>query len=434
MTDVHSESGLLREALDLYQSVTAQWVHAQQVRWTLLYNFLVATSILLLVWATVLNTQLRHPWKLVVLSSVCVVGVVKCALWISLSERGNVFVKMFDKIGRDIEFLFPRPLPRPFQISENVVRPQLKNLGGLRAKTFFKIFPVVVLALYLLLMVASIRFAGADEAPPLAKIAQTATSPGTQIANWNTVIALYGPLILTLALVVIGYLGLKTGRSALAEYKTQAWAATREHMNNVHLAVFQRLDAPEVRGARHYVYAMDTIWNAARGEFEDRKPLDLSNLTFQRQQWLLLGTPDCPGTEEEQKPWKENKAKAEIMARALDQLGYLVREGIVPINVVARFYTYPALRCWYQLCPYIEAVRKTRKQPGHMWEWENLVNKIIVGARSGEGIWKGTADHDNLKEYTTKITERTARKDFPRDEVWNPPDQTIEMQLPYHKR
>jgi hypothetical protein len=113
-----------------------------------------------------------------------------------------------------------------------------------------------------------------------------------------------------------------------------------------------------------------------------------------------------------------------MIARALDQLGYLVREGIVPLNVVARFYSYPTLRCWYQLSPYVAAIRVSRKQPGHMWEWENLVWKIIKGARSGAGIWTGALEHDNLRDYAQKIEERT--KDFPKARDWNPPDRSWE--------
>jgi len=227
---------------------------------------------------------------------------------------------------------------------------------------------------------------------------------------------------LTIIVAVATIIGGVSTFIGLSYYKKQAWAASRDHLNNVHQLVFERLDRPEVRAARHYVYAMDTAVNP-KGELEERKPLDMSNLTFQTEHWLVLGSPECAWTELQQEPWKQNKAKAEIMARALDQLGYLVREGIVPLNVVARFYSYPTLRCWYQLSPYIEAVRKARRQPGHMWEWGNLVKKIIEGARKKEGIWKGTLDHDNLKEYADKIEERTTkRKEFPRDEQWSPPD------------
>lgn len=226
-------------------------------------------------------------------------------------------------------------------------------------------------------------------------------------------------------MVIVGTVaGIVTALGALVAlwfYGKQASASTRDHLNNVHQLIFQRLDAPEIRAARHYVYALDTTVED-NGELKERQPTETSDLTYETQHWLALGSPSCPGSAEHQEVWRQNRAKAEAMARALDQLGYLVREGIVPINVVARFYSYPALRCWYQLSPYVGAVRTARRQPGHMWEWENLVRKIIVGARNGEGIWQGTRQHDNLDEYASKIEQRT--KDFPKDTDWNPPDRS----------
>jgi len=37
----------------LYQTASQHWIHAEQVRWTLLNNFLMAATILLLAWAAV---------------------------------------------------------------------------------------------------------------------------------------------------------------------------------------------------------------------------------------------------------------------------------------------------------------------------------------------------------------------------------------------
>ena len=210
---------------------------------------------------------------------------------------------------------------------------------------------------------------------------------------------------------------------ALYFYHQQASAARRDHLSNVHQLIFERLDAREIRAARHYVYSLDTIVNS-NGDLADRLPLDTTNLTYEVEHWLILGSPGPTKETEQQHAWQQNKAKAETVARALDQLGYLVREGIVPLNVVARFYSYPTLRCWYKLSPYIAAIRRSRKQPGHMWEWENLVRKIINGARSRTGVWKGTLEHDNLKKYADMIEERTSVKDFPKDEKWNPPDRS----------
>lgn len=207
---------------------------------------------------------------------------------------------------------------------------------------------------------------------------------------------------------------------AIFYYHEQARAATAEHLNNVHQLIFERLDSSEIREARHYVYDLDTF--EIDGEVKELLPSETSGFTYQSEQWLLLSTPKFKGSEEQKEQWKKNKAKAERVARALDQLGYLVREGIVPLKVVARFYTYPTLKCWYKLCPYIGAIRNRRGQLGHMWEWENLVKKIIAGYGTDEGIWKGTRNHDNLQEYGDMIVARTSPKTFPRDENWNPPD------------
>jgi hypothetical protein len=223
------------------------------------------------------------------------------------------------------------------------------------------------------------------------------------------------------ATTITGSLAAVAALVALGYYRKQAAASTRDHLNNVHQLVFQRLDATEVREARHYVYALDTTVNE-KGELTERDPSDTAGLTYENEYWLALGSPACPGSADRQEQWKKNRAKAELIARALDQLGYLVREGIVPLNVVARFYSYPTLRCWYQLSPYIAAIRNNRGQPGHMWEWENLVRRIIEGAELNRGIWKGTSDHDNLKAYATKIALRSGVDAFPKDLKWNPPD------------
>jgi hypothetical protein len=211
---------------------------------------------------------------------------------------------------------------------------------------------------------------------------------------------------------------------AVVFYREQARAATQEHRNNVHQLVFERLDSSEIRAARHFVYSIDTALN--NGKLEDLPPLNKDNFAFQKEHWMLLGSPGFAlGTPAERTLWQEHKDNAERVARALDQLGYLVREGIVPLNVVARFYTYPTLKCWYKLSPYVRAIRETREQFGHMWEWENLVWKIIKGARDGKGIWEGTLDHDNLKDYADKIEVRTRLKSgFPWDVNWKPPDRS----------
>ena len=211
------------------------------------------------------------------------------------------------------------------------------------------------------------------------------------------------------------------GLLALIFYWRQAWAARRDHVSNVYRLVFEKLDSPDVRDARHYVYAMDAI-KAENGKPVERKPDHLSELTFEAEHWLELDSDIYSA--KDYAAWKEHKKNAEIVARTFDQLGFLVREGVVPLNIIARFHSYPTLRCWYKLSPYLNEVRKRRGQKGHMWEWENLVRKVMNGAQSDKGIWKGSREHDNLKTIADDIKTRTAAIGLVTDMSWNPPDRS----------
>jgi hypothetical protein len=233
---------------------------------------------------------------------------------------------------------------------------------------------------------------------------------GKAMSNHST--AEFIAQVVQIALLLAGVL-------ALIFYWRQAWAARRDHISNVYRLAFEKLDSHDVRDARHYIYAMDMI-RGENGKRVERKPDQLSELTFEVEHWLELDSgvyaaKDCS-------VWKEHKDKAELVARTLDQLGFLVREGVVPLNIIARFYSYPALRCWYKLIPYVNAVRKDRGQKGHMWEWEKLVGKVMEGVRPDKGLWKGSRDHDNLGKISDDINARTVAIGLVTDTNWNCPD------------
>jgi hypothetical protein len=95
---------------------------------------------------------------------------------------------------------------------------------------------------------------------------------------------------------------------------------------------------------------------------------------------------------------------AERTARAFDRLGLLVREGRIPVDLIARFYVTPILRCWYKLGPYIVKVRDKRQQKGHMWEFENLVFAIVKPRVTlGRGVWKNVKAHEGLEAYKEAV-------------------------------
>lgn len=192
----------------------------------------------------------------------------------------------------------------------------------------------------------------------------------------------YKPLDITIKLVTLVGVGVAV---------FQLFVNQRAHYFNVYRDSMKVLDEEAVRQARHWVYGIDNrnIWK--------------------KEGWLRLGAEPRPkegahpkekAVCEEQKEHWTHKVLAERVAKSFDQLGLLVREGRVPIDLVARFYTTPVLRCWYLLSPYIAAVRGFRDQRGHMWEFENLALGIVVPAvKRGTGPWQGIKEHENLTSY-----------------------------------
>ena len=202
--------------------------------------------------------------------------------------------------------------------------------------------------------------------------------------------------------IAIGLVGLLTLAFAASQLATQR----RAHLFEVYRNMFVMLDDPAERSARHYVYDIYKVEGLREKVFNDEMWLD----------------PDFEPAEgnAEQKKWVEHKDAAERVCRRFDQLGILVRQGRVPVNLIAQFYTYPIMTCWYVLSPYIRAVRKDRAQPGHMWEFENLVHRIVIPAlKKDEGVWKGVFEHDiRNKDLLPKLEKE--QSDGPRDGDFNP--------------
>jgi len=77
----------------LYQTASQQWAHAEQIRWTLLYNYLMASTIPLLAWSAVFASADDSSEKAVVLVLLAVGGTALSALWVALGLRATGFVR-----------------------------------------------------------------------------------------------------------------------------------------------------------------------------------------------------------------------------------------------------------------------------------------------------------------------------------------------------
>jgi len=202
--------------------------------------------------------------------------------------------------------------------------------------------------------------------------------PASQMLQW-------GSLVVQIVFLLVGVL-------ALVTYSSQAKATWESNVSAVYRFVFELLDRKDVRDARHLVYRLNP---------------KLNDIVY----WSGSDVP--PPTRE----------AADLVARKFDQLGLLVREGVIPLNIVAHFYASPALRCWYRLQPFVGAERKKeeRKQPGHLWEWENLVFRILIpNLNAGKGIWKGVSKHDLLERYCTDVLQQQKDQVIESDEHHDP--------------
>jgi hypothetical protein len=98
----------------IYAAATDQWIHAEQMRWTILYNFLVGNTILLVAWSTLYAAFTSHPTSLglrIVLIGSCGVGMFGGVVWAFLEHRANRFSERFFKTGFALEQLLSKAEP-----------------------------------------------------------------------------------------------------------------------------------------------------------------------------------------------------------------------------------------------------------------------------------------------------------------------------------
>jgi hypothetical protein len=93
----------------VYEVAADQWRHAEQARWALLNNYLVACTILILAWATVygpLSGQVNGlaRWVLGVLAAA---GAILSTWWVLLMLRASEFVKVHQDVLMAAEGALP---------------------------------------------------------------------------------------------------------------------------------------------------------------------------------------------------------------------------------------------------------------------------------------------------------------------------------------
>jgi len=113
--------------------------------------------------------------------------------------------------------------------------------------------------------------------------------------------------------------------------------------------IFKELDTDELRASRRYVYKNWQLYHLLR---DDVTRLD-----------------SLPN-----EAWK----RAQDVSNTLDRLGFMVYQGLFPKRLIWGGYRYVIARSWKALKPFINSVRKKRKQESYQFYFEHLAKNIGI--------------------------------------------------------
>jgi len=139
-----------------YESLCGTAAVEEQERWSSLYNYLMASTILLLAWATVFgcNTSARRT---LVLSLLAGAGIVISSVWVLFGARINTFVEAYRRAGEAQEERLGLAELGPFSVAAGVRKQEqagspagvLRWLGSvIRARYFYVCIPALFVVVY----------------------------------------------------------------------------------------------------------------------------------------------------------------------------------------------------------------------------------------------------------------------------------------------
>jgi hypothetical protein len=97
-----------------YVAAVDLWCHLDQARHTALYNYLMASTILLLAWGTIFATNIFPRSRHDILNVLALAGVVISFVWAAYGIRANKYVIEYEKMAINYEKTFLNPDTWPF--------------------------------------------------------------------------------------------------------------------------------------------------------------------------------------------------------------------------------------------------------------------------------------------------------------------------------
>ncbi|HSL83828.1 MAG TPA: hypothetical protein VLF66_13715, partial [Thermoanaerobaculia bacterium] len=151
--------------LATYQAVNQHWAHAEQERWAILYNFLMASTILLLAWAAVFASE-PSLLRRIVLAVLALAGATISLLWVTIGCRVSSFIRVYGELGEQVERQLGIGSVGPFHAGERLRIEEKRNPTDgtmmdrwgrkVASRQFMVILPLLFATIYVLLLVASL--------------------------------------------------------------------------------------------------------------------------------------------------------------------------------------------------------------------------------------------------------------------------------------
>ena len=134
-----------------YDTAANLWIHLDQARHTTLYNYLMASTILLLAWATIFTTDSCKVNRHFLLVTFSIAGLLLSIVWFAYGHRANQYVHKAEETARSFE-----GNNGPFAFREKT-RKEL-SFPGSAASTTYVIpgVPILFCLLYAALVYASL--------------------------------------------------------------------------------------------------------------------------------------------------------------------------------------------------------------------------------------------------------------------------------------
>ncbi len=84
-----------------YEAVNQHWLHAENIRWTILSNFLTGNSIFILTWVAILSSKAGGEKYLLGLTALA--GLILSLVWVGIEARSSIFINQYSLLGKHLE-------------------------------------------------------------------------------------------------------------------------------------------------------------------------------------------------------------------------------------------------------------------------------------------------------------------------------------------